>query len=199
MNNRPIIIIGKSGSGKNTVCDILVKEYGFIKVVETTTREIRDNEVEGVDYFYVSDDEYNKLRTNNMLATNTKFNRIQCLDTDIVSYGITKDQIEDNIRPLIITNPLAMKQLRMTYPNAIVVYLDIDDISRAKKLVKRGDDFDEVIRRQRSDFTDFRHDIISEVDITIINDDYLLTPHEVAQYIIDSIRELYVIEKNCPI
>ncbi len=199
MINRPIIIIGKSGSGKNTVCDILVKEYGFIKVVETTTREIRNNEVEGVDYFYVSDDEYNKLRTNGMLATNTKFNRIQGLDTDIVSYGITKDQIENNIRPLIITNPLAMKQLRMVYPNAIVVYLDIDDISRAKKLVKRGDNFDEVIRRQRSDFTDFRHDIISEVDIAIINDDYLLTPREVTQYIIDSIRELYVIEKNCPI
>ena len=49
-----IAIIGKAGSGKDTVCKQLVKTYNYHKVIPYTTRPKRENEVEGEDYFFLS-------------------------------------------------------------------------------------------------------------------------------------------------
>ena len=57
MKNKGSIIIlsGPSGAGKNTVYDELVKKSdNIVQTVSATTRNPRDGEKDGVDYYFVS-------------------------------------------------------------------------------------------------------------------------------------------------
>src|SRR5438045_1557428 len=53
------IIAGPTGSGKNSVQDALLNQYPQMrKVVTTTTRQPRENEVDGISYHFLSSDEF---------------------------------------------------------------------------------------------------------------------------------------------
>ncbi len=59
--NRLLIIISSpSGAGKTTICKKIINQDTKIKLsISHTTRPPRDNEINGVDYFFVSCDEFN--------------------------------------------------------------------------------------------------------------------------------------------
>ena len=59
-----LILCGPTASGKSTTQKVLCEKYGFNKVVTYTTREPRENEVFGEDYYFVTED---KL-TRNLLS-----------------------------------------------------------------------------------------------------------------------------------
>jgi guanylate kinase len=63
-----IVISGPSGVGKDTVIERMQeRSLPFHFVVTATTRAPRDNEVEGVDYFFVSSDEFARMINNDEL------------------------------------------------------------------------------------------------------------------------------------
>ena len=47
-----IILVGKSGSGKSSIENILVNNYSMNKAISYTSRSMRDKEQEGFDYFF---------------------------------------------------------------------------------------------------------------------------------------------------
>lgn len=51
-----LILCGPTASGKSTTQKVLCEKYGFHKVVAYTTREPRENEVFGEDYYFVTED-----------------------------------------------------------------------------------------------------------------------------------------------
>ena len=54
-------IMGKAGSGKDTLCRALLKEPEFLNakpIISCTTRPIRDNETDGVDYHFLTNEEF---------------------------------------------------------------------------------------------------------------------------------------------
>ena len=60
-NNLLIIISSPSGTGKTSICKKIINRDKRIKLsVSHTTRSPRDNEMNGVDYFFVSSDEFNR-------------------------------------------------------------------------------------------------------------------------------------------
>jgi len=61
MNHKLILFCGPSGSGKTTVVHSLLKDYPqFIFSVSATTRPKRANEKEGVDYYFLTEEEFKK-------------------------------------------------------------------------------------------------------------------------------------------
>ena len=48
-----IVVSGPSGVGKGTICDVLIKELDAWYSVSMTTREMREGEEEGKNYYYV--------------------------------------------------------------------------------------------------------------------------------------------------
>ena len=55
------VIVGKSGSGKTEICKILTEQFKYEKIVTYTTRPIRNGEINGIDYNFVSLEEFQKM------------------------------------------------------------------------------------------------------------------------------------------
>jgi len=68
-------IVGPSGSGKTTLVQELIKKfpYLFYEVVSYKTRNKRPDEVEGVNGYYVSKEEFIKIRNQNIMIAETVY------------------------------------------------------------------------------------------------------------------------------
>ena len=56
-----VILSSPSGAGKTTLVNLLSKQNNFEISISHTTRQPRNNEVSGKDYYFVSDEEFNRL------------------------------------------------------------------------------------------------------------------------------------------
>ena len=66
---RPLLIVvsAPSGAGKTTLCDRLLADFpGIVYSVSCTTRPARGREVDGEDYFFLSEEEFDKRVAKNM-------------------------------------------------------------------------------------------------------------------------------------
>ena len=62
-NNKPLMIIGPSGVGKDTFMQKIISKYPniFLKCVSCTTRSPRENEKDGVNYFFITKNKFEEL------------------------------------------------------------------------------------------------------------------------------------------
>ena len=65
-NNKPLMIIGPSGVGKDTFMQKIISKYPniFLKCVSCTTRSPRENEKDGVNYFFITKNKFEELDNN---------------------------------------------------------------------------------------------------------------------------------------
>ena len=62
LNNIMIILSSPSGAGKTTITKKIQQKYQSFKIsVSHTTRKPRPNEIDGVDYYFISKKEFQKL------------------------------------------------------------------------------------------------------------------------------------------
>ena len=58
MKGKLIIVSGPSGSGKSTVTKIVKDKLNIPLSISATTRNPRDGEIDGKDYFFLSEEEF---------------------------------------------------------------------------------------------------------------------------------------------
>lgn len=86
------ILVGKSASGKDAVRKQILKISSYKSVISTTSRPPREGEQEGVDYYFISKDEFIKLIEDGAFAEYRKYNAIDKNDESVVwYYGTRKD------------------------------------------------------------------------------------------------------------
>jgi guanylate kinase len=75
-NKKPLIILGPSGVGKDTIINMLLNKYPkiFYKLVSFTTRKIREGEKEGIDYFYITKEKFQEKKNENKLIGIQEYN-----------------------------------------------------------------------------------------------------------------------------
>ena len=161
-----IILMGKSGSGKDTVVGLL-KQRGYRKIVAYTSRPKRDGEVDGETYHFIRGSEFGDLRENgHFIVTETYLT-----NGGLWEYGIDIDDVlgaDDST--ILILNPRTGKKLVTEHPelNIKSIYLYCPDRVLEKRLLARGDDVEEALRRLNQDDRDFR-DLEKWVDVEIYN------------------------------
>lgn len=159
-----LIIIGQSGSGKDYLRRGLLKK-GLRYHPKFTTRPKRNHEVEGVDYNFITKEEFESLKVNESIKVYQSFN----INGDIWYYGITEQNFNDN--QLFIMTPEEISQLTdKDLSGCFVVYLDIDMETRRKRLFRRNDKNDSIERRLLADIEDFKD--YSYYDLKITDPDF---------------------------
>lgn len=142
------IIEAPSGTGKSTVIKELLKRDSNLKFsVSVTTRAKREGEQEGVDYYYISDEQYDHHLKNDDFYeyVNSQYgSRYGTLRSEVDSFiSIGQDVIFD-------MDWIGARQMREKAPDDVVtIYLLPPSIEEVhKRLVGRGTDSKETIDKR---------------------------------------------------
>jgi len=159
MNN--IILVGKAASGKDHMRKIL-QGRGFNYGVSYTTRPKRKSEIDGEDYYFVSETEFKSGIQNDIWYEWVEFNGWY--------YGTTKKQFLEDCNIFIMT-PKGITHIDpVDRKNCTIIYLDIGDMTRSVRLSERGDVEDSIERRMYADDQDFKD--FNDYDIKINNSNF---------------------------
>ena len=153
-----IILVGASASGKTAICKELIETYGFCKFVTTTTRDMRINEIQNVDYHFVTKEEFNnKIKNDEFIEYVTYANNY---------YGSEKKEIGD--KKVIILEPLGLlSYLKMHDKRIVTFYIECKEDVRKKRMEERKDNPLDIEKRLENDKLVFTKDIENEVDFVI--------------------------------
>ncbi len=163
------IIEAPSGTGKGTICKELLKRDDNLKFsISATTRPMRPGEQEGVDYYFISDEQYNTYVAQDAFYeyVNSQYgNRYGTLKSEVDSY------INAGIDVLFDMDWDGARQMRSRAPdNVVTIYLLPPSIKELRRrLENRGADTPEIIEKRMSLIVDkIKH--WNEFDYVIIND-----------------------------
>lgn len=143
-SKKRIILVGGGASGKDYFSDALVKE-GYMPDISMTTRPIRDGEVEDKTYHYVNDKTFNSHIELDKFYENVEFNGWK--------YGTLNKYW--GMADVFIMTPSGVKSIKLQdRDECVVVFLDIAETTRRKRMSKRSD-ADSTERRIKADKRDF--------------------------------------------
>lgn len=165
-------ICGKSGSGKDTLIKMIKDNNREIyKMVKASDRPPRKYEKNGQDYWYFIKEDFKEEEKTNSFITVQSF---KVANGEIWNYGIYQNDIEEclesNCISLITLTPYEVETLykkltKEQLDNLYVIYLNVTDDVRRKRLLERGDDLAEINRRIEADNKDFDNPIfLSMID-----------------------------------
>jgi len=162
MYKEKLLILGKSGSGKNFTCESLVKE-GLKQLVKETTRPKRKGETQGIDYNYIDDKEFLYKLENGHFLTYQSFK----IDKETTwYYGISKEEFEKCDMLQVTPGELDEILKIVDRDRCFVVYLDIDKDVREERILERNDNNDSLKRRLEQDDKDFSVNIDFDLKIS---------------------------------
>ena len=178
-----LVISGASASGKTEVAHVIAKKYGLKRVITVTTREKRNGEVDGLDYFFVTKEQFLDLIKENKLVEYTIYNNNY--------YGSKKDQILDN-NILVIEAEGLKSYIALKNPRIITFALVADSNTRKQRMISRGDKLEDVERRLKSDTVVFSKENLKGIDFFIenINQTIEETAEDVYHKYLDKLNEL---------
>ena len=167
VNNIMVILSSPSGAGKTTITKKIQQKYQSFKIsVSHTTRKPRSNEVDGVDYHFISKNEFEKL------IKDQKFYEYAKIFDNY--YGTLKQNVDELIKKNDIIFDIdwqGTKQLSK-YKNLdlIKIYLlppNKDELK--KRLVRRNQNSDEEVHKRFKAFDgDIKH--WQDYDYVLINE-----------------------------
>ena len=126
-NSRLFVISGPSGVGKDTILNQMKKIYPSNHyVVTVTTRKKRINEIDGKDYFFVTNEKFqDMIDSNEFLESATVYNN---------NYGVPKNQVflalSQNKNVIIKADIQGAKTIKNTIDDTTTIFINPPDISK---------------------------------------------------------------------
>ena len=162
------VFAAPSGAGKTTLVHAVVTRHPELRFsISYTTRKPRRNEADGVDYLFVTREEFMRLRDEGeLLEYASVFDNL---------YATSRSQVEkhlaENRNVVLEIDWQGARQVRQSMPGCVTVFIlppSVEELER--RLRDRRTDAPEVIeRRLRDALSDMSH--WDEFDYVIINDD----------------------------
>ncbi len=164
-----LVVSSPSGAGKTTLCDGLLKAHRDLMMsVSVTTRKPRTGETHGEDYFFISNDEFDKMQADGELLESASVFGNQ--------YGTPKGPVEKLLEKgkdiLFDVDWQGASQLSQTCGDELCRVFILPPSAKAlgERLSGRGTDTTQVVAQRMSQAADeISH--WPEYDYIIINDD----------------------------
>lgn len=162
------VISGSSGVGKGTVIKRLLSERSDIKLsVSYTTRTPRPQEQNGVNYFFVTRDEFKKYINNDEFIEWAEFSGNL--------YGTKKsfvtETLNDGFNVLLEIDTQGALQIKSKMPESVLIFINPPSYEElVARLKGRHTESDEAIEK-RLKFVDFEKENSKKFDYIIINDE----------------------------
>ena len=164
-----VILSSPSGAGKTTLVKLISKNKNFVISISHTTRQPRSNELEGKDYYFVSNDIFKKMIKNDEFLEHAQVFKNY--------YGTTKDPVFKNLdqgKNVIFdidwqgTKQIKSKNIKykiITFfvlpPSKEVLYERLSNRDMKDKLI--------ASERMKDFYNDVKH--WNDYDFVVINDD----------------------------
>lgn len=147
-NNKGLLIVvsGPSGAGKDTICQKLIKENSNIWMsVSMTTRKPRPLEKDGVDYFFVSSEEFENKINDNTFLEYASYNDNY--------YGTPKDKLEEKLNEgkdvILVIDINGAINIKKIIPSALFIFIMPPDMETLKNRLigRKTESKDKVVKR----------------------------------------------------
>lgn len=170
------VFMGKSSSGKDTLFKELLKsatELDVVPYVLYTTRPMRENEEHGKDYFFVTDEKFEKLISEGKMIEYRAYNTVH----GVWKYGTVSDNQFDTDKNIAIIltlegyNSLISSEVICT-ENIIPIYIEVEDGERltralAREKQQKQPKYKELCRRFIADSEDFSEENLQSSKINV--------------------------------
>ena len=193
-DGKMIILSSPSGAGKTTLVKKISKEKKYKISISHTTREPRQNEIDGVDYYFISQDKFqNLIKENAFLEYANVFKNL---------YGSTKEQVfkslEKGQNVLFDIDWQGADQIKKQTLHYKLVSFFILPPSREvllQRLISRGESNDDIIKMRMQQFD---KDVLhwSDYDFVVINEDLDECYLEIIGYLENKIEYNKLLIKN---
>lgn len=166
-----IVLLGASGSGKSTIENELATHHGFEKIISYTTRQPRNEEVNGKDYYFTENNTFAAMISTGVLAEYDEYSQGRL-------YGTLKADYADGNKVVVLT-PNGLRQLKQSCPNdnIFTVLVNASLGTRVKRYIDRCgvnqftfDDKNEIAARVERDFSMFLG-LEREVNLVVDNNE----------------------------
>jgi len=166
-NGLLIVISGPAGTGKGTVVGRLLEKNPNIKLsISKTTRKPRPGEKEGVNYFFVSREQFEEEIKNERFLEYAEYNNNY--------YGTPKDfvfeTLEKGFDVILEIETKGALQIKKVFSDAVLIFLLPPSIEELyKRLLKRGTESEDEIKA-RLEIAKNEIKLVPEYDYCVIND-----------------------------
>lgn len=169
------ILSGPSGVGKGTVLAKLRADFQDINCsISATTRECREGEVDGEDYYFLSEAEFMEMRKNGEFIEWAKVHNNY--------YGTPRTYVnkclKNNKDVILEIDIQGAKQVRKKYPDSVLIFLLPPSLKELKnRLDKRGSESEKSkeirLKNARDELkatVNYEYEVVNnEVDKTVAN------------------------------
>lgn len=139
-----IVISGTTCAGKGTIIKKLIERNPNLNLsISYTSREKRINEIDGKDYYFVTDQKFEEMIQNNMFLEYAKvqYNKY---------YGTPKKEVKNLLERgkdvILEIDVEGAKQIKKQYPKTILIFIMAPSMEEVKKRIKsRGTETKEQI------------------------------------------------------
>ena len=175
-----IVISGPSGAGKGTIVKALLDEYPTVHYsVSATTRDPREGEENGVNYWFVSHEEFRRMMQQDEL--------LEWAEVYGNYYGTPRRRVMEAINQghdiILEIDPQGAMQVKKRFPSGVFIYIvppSPRELSR--RIHHRGTETPEAMQRRLSSVA---HELgyVHEYDYLVINDELREATGDVAAII----------------
>ena len=166
-----IVLLGASGSGKTTIENELATHHGFEKIISYTTRQPRDGEINGKDYYFTDQNSFAAMLNTGVLAEYDRYTY------DRLYGSLKSDYLEGN--KVVVLTPNGFRQVKQNCPNdnIFTVLVRSNLGTRVKRYIDRCGvdrfdfkDKDEICNRTERDYGMFLG-LEREVNLVVDNNE----------------------------